>query len=80
LGEGVAPERSDIADAPHQEGKEPGTSGGGSTDRDVEPREERDDVNTCATGGATTSPGRLHAGTPTPRLRQAGHDYTVDPT
>jgi hypothetical protein len=50
LGEGVAPGRSDIAVAPHQEGKEPGTRSGGSTDHDVEPGEERDDVNTCTTG------------------------------
>jgi hypothetical protein len=79
-GEGVAPERIGIAVAPHQEEKEPRTSGGRSTDHDVEPGEERDDENTCATGEATTSPERLHAGTPTTRLRQAGHDYTVDPS
>jgi hypothetical protein len=80
LGENVAPGRSSIAVAPHQEGKEPGTRSGGSTDHDIEPGEERDDVNTCTTEGASTSPERLHAGTPTPRLRQAGHDYTVDPS
>jgi hypothetical protein len=50
VGGGVAPGRSDIAVAPHQEGKEPGTRSGGSTDHDVEPREERDDVNTYTTG------------------------------
>jgi hypothetical protein len=51
VGGGVAPGRSDIAVAPHQDGKEPGTRSGGSTDVDVEPGEERDaDVNTCTTG------------------------------
>jgi hypothetical protein len=50
VGGGVAPGRSDIAVVPHQEGKEPGTRSGGSTDHDVEPREERNDVNTYTTG------------------------------
>jgi hypothetical protein len=50
LGEGVAPGRSSIAVAPHQEGKEPGTRSGGSTDHDVEPEGERAGVNTYATG------------------------------
>jgi hypothetical protein len=66
--------RSDIAVAPHQEGKKPGTRSGGSTDHDVEPGEERvADVNTYTTGGVYL------AGTPTPRHRQAGHDYTAAP-
>jgi hypothetical protein len=50
VGGGVAPGRRSVAVAPHQEGKEPGTGSGGSTDHDVEPREERDDVNNCIAG------------------------------
>jgi hypothetical protein len=54
--------------------KKPGTRSGGSTDRDIEPGEERiADVNTYTTGAVYL------AGTPTPRHRQAGHDYTVAP-
>jgi hypothetical protein len=58
------------------EDREPGARSGGGTNHDVEPGEERDaDVNIYASGGDI-----YITGTPTPRLRQAGHDYTVDPS
>jgi hypothetical protein len=37
-------------------------------------------VNTYATGEHLLHRNTLTHGTPTPRHRQAGHDYTVDPS